>query len=974
MAVKFGNNAATLLASNASSSTTALTVVDGSVFPTLSGSDYTYITLEDVDANREIVKLTARSGNTLTVVRAQDGSSARAFSAADKCELRITAALLNDLNTDADTESVSISGDTMTGALLGTTASFSGSVTAASVVVSGNVDGRDVATDGTKLDGIEASATADQTNAEIRTAVEAASDSNVFTDDDHTKLNAIEASATADQTGAQIKTAYEAETNAFTDAQFTKLGGIEASATADQTAAEIRALVESATDSNVFTDADHTKLNAVEASADVTDAINVESAGALMDSELTAIASVKALNQGVATTDSPTFSNLTLSGTASVKVPSGTTAQRDGTPANGMFRYNSTNEQFEGYQSSAWGAIGGGGGSNTFTTDTFTGNGTVTAYALSQVINSENNLMVFIGGVFQQQSAYSIATASGVTTLTFSEAPANTREIVIYSIAGAVSGSNLNNDQFTANGSTTAFTLSIAPVHEANTMVFIDGVYQQKTDYAVSGTTLTFDAAPANSSVVEVSTFTQTDINVPVDGSVTSAKIASDVALAGNPTAATQATGNTTTRLATTAFVQQEVTTTATSIGTKLPLSGGTLTGTLQGTRVGIGVAAHSSAALNITTTDQHIRFNNGSELGIIDLDSDGELNIWAHGDGEVINLRTGSGAGSDIVKISPTGIDVTGNVTIPTGNKIAFDTDGYTYITEDVDERLRFYVASTEFMRMTNTGTDEIRLLPYGGTVYTSSLDVTGTVVSSGNVLVGNTDPTPYDRTSGNAIALGDGLISSAQSGGNAAIFNRMTNDGSIVQFRKDGAVVGSIGTDGGELYVGSGDVGLLYSGDTNAIIPFNPVTGGLNGSSVDLGLSGTKFKDLYLSGGVYLGGTGAANKLSDYETGTFSGTAQGSVYDGTYTKVGRICHISMTIDNTSSTGTQIASLPFSAKNGGTHFNGAQPTFNTTYNYDDMFIAPYNGGSACYGYSSAGVTLNASSGSVHVNFVYETD
>ena len=47
----------------------------------------------------------------------------------------------------------------------------------------------------TKLSGIEAGATADQTNAEIRAAVEAASDSNVFTDADHTKLNAIEASA-----------------------------------------------------------------------------------------------------------------------------------------------------------------------------------------------------------------------------------------------------------------------------------------------------------------------------------------------------------------------------------------------------------------------------------------------------------------------------------------------------------------------------------------------------------------------------------------------------------------------------------------------------------------------------------------------------------------------------------------------------------------------------------------------------------
>ena len=64
------------------------------------------------------------------------------------------------------------------------------------IVVSGNVDGRNVANDGTKLDGIEASATADQTAAEIRTLVESASDSNVFTDADHTKLNGIAANAT----------------------------------------------------------------------------------------------------------------------------------------------------------------------------------------------------------------------------------------------------------------------------------------------------------------------------------------------------------------------------------------------------------------------------------------------------------------------------------------------------------------------------------------------------------------------------------------------------------------------------------------------------------------------------------------------------------------------------------------------------------------------------------------------------------
>jgi len=96
------------------------------------------------------------------------------------------------------------------------------STTAASTSVAGLMS----AADKTKLDAIEASATADQTDAQIRAAVEAATDSNVFTDADHSKLNAIEASATADQTNTEIKTAYEAnsDTNAFTDANVTTLG------------------------------------------------------------------------------------------------------------------------------------------------------------------------------------------------------------------------------------------------------------------------------------------------------------------------------------------------------------------------------------------------------------------------------------------------------------------------------------------------------------------------------------------------------------------------------------------------------------------------------------------------------------------------------------------------------------------------------------------------------------------------------
>ena len=125
------------------------------------------------------------------------------------------------------------------------------------------------AADKTKLDGIETAATADQTAAEIRTLVESATDSNVFTDADHAKLNAIEAGATGDQSNAEIRAAVEAasDSNVFTDADHSKLNAIEAGATADQTGAEIKTAYEAESDTNAYTDAEKTKLSGIETSA-----------------------------------------------------------------------------------------------------------------------------------------------------------------------------------------------------------------------------------------------------------------------------------------------------------------------------------------------------------------------------------------------------------------------------------------------------------------------------------------------------------------------------------------------------------------------------------------------------------------------------------------------------------------------------------------------------------------------------------
>ena len=163
------------------------------------------------------------------------------------------------------------------------------------ITVSGTVDGRDVATDGTKLDTVETNAKDDQTAAEIRTLVESATDSNVFTDADHTKLNGIETAATADQTDAEIRTAVEAATdsNVFTDADHTKLDGIETAATADQTISEIKTLIAGSP-----LDASHLAANSVTTSE-------------IADGELTTLASMQSGTASVLAAGTTLTSTLT---------------------------------------------------------------------------------------------------------------------------------------------------------------------------------------------------------------------------------------------------------------------------------------------------------------------------------------------------------------------------------------------------------------------------------------------------------------------------------------------------------------------------------------------------------------------------------------------------------------------------------------------------------------------------------------
>ena len=328
----------------------------------------------------------------------------------------------------------------------------------------------------------------------------------------------------------------------------------------------------------------------------------------------------------------------------------------------------------------------------------------------------------------------------------------------------------------------------------------------------------------------------------------------------------------------------------------------------------------------------------------------------------------------------------------------------------------------------------------------------------SAGNMLVGKTSAN--NTTAGVTLygSVAPGAASFVREAGNTLVLNRLTSDGEILAFRKDGTTVGSIGvalsdnlyfsgvdagigcgtgsiypasttgqasdndTDlgtsstrfknlhlsgtayvgtsvnsigsaGGELYIahnGSTDSGLRFRGG-GEIIPANAGGSGTNGIS-NLGSAGFRFKDLYLSGGVYLGGTGAANKLEDYEEGTWtptitgatSGSATLTVNQASYTKVGRAVHVSCYIINANVTGLvgtiTVGGLPFTA-NG---FAMTKSGYCTLFSFDQQTIevAGYTENGQAYirlqkGSSITGITgtdaTAAGNGRIMMNFTYQT-
>ena len=119
----------------------------------------------------------------------------------------------------------------------------------------------------------------------------------------------------------------------------------------------------------------------------------------------------------------------------------------------------------------------------------------------------------------------------------------------------------------------------------------------------------------------------------------------------------------------------------------------------------------------------------------------------------------------------------------------------------------------------------------------------------SSGNVLVGKTNTT--FSTSGIELRAGNGGSRFIRSNAEPVLMNRTGSNGKVLGVYKDGTEVGSIGTDGGDMYLGTGITGVIFNDANNAILPYR--TNAEDDANIDIGHSNYRFQDLYLSGNAY-------------------------------------------------------------------------------------------------------------------------
>lgn len=245
-----------------------------------------------------------------------------------------------------------------------------------------------------------------------------------------------------------------------------------------------------------------------------------------------------------------------------------------------------------------------------------------------------------------------------------------------------------------------------------------------------------------------------------------------------------------------------------------------------------------------------------------------------------------------------------------------------------------------------------------------TGTLDVTGNLTADssatvdGNLLVGRNTVGVTGET-GHVIRGNDSVLFSRTGNSDASEVmqvNKNSYYGALVDLRYEGVVKGQIGfsTDGPAIGTSTRQIAV----HSDKLFPAQNYGSGLD-NTLDLGYSGGRWKDLFLSGGAYIGGTGAANYLDDYEEGTwtptltFGGSSTGITYNGSaggnagqFVKIGQMVWLWFNIylsNKGSATGDiRITGAPFTAAN--TYYNENGGSLHDWINFNSVrsYISTY--------------------------------
>jgi hypothetical protein len=538
-------------------------------------------------------------------------------------------------------------------------------------------------------------------------------------------------------------------------------------------------------------------------------------------------------------------------------------------------------------------------------------NGSLTQFDLdystvNQSVGDATQLIVSLNGIIQEPGiAYTLGIGGG--SIVFASAPASTDTCHIVLLGGvggtttptdgSVTASKLDSslkdyleETFTANGSQTTYTLTRAAIGSNSLLLSVDGILQPSTAYSVAGTTLTISPALPNTTNVRVVHLgVQSGVYIPAADSITSNQLAT---LNGN-----------------------------------LNFDDNAKAVFGEGSDLQIYHDGSNSYIADVGTGDFTLKANGtkilmetaGGET-LAEFINNGNVVLYSN---DVERLRTNG-----------TGIDVTGQVDV---NSVArIDSSGIVKSASGTEAS-----PSHSFLNDPDNGMFRVTTNTIG---FSTAGSEAMRIDASGNLLVGKTS-TNYNVTG--VQAFGAGYLHATadiSSGGQVVNINRKTSDGELINFRKDGTTVGSIGTDAGIIYAGGGDAFLGFDSTYNIIKPASTSTGGGSNGLLDLGGATRRFKDLYLSGGVYLGGTVAANKLDDYEEGTWtplfgdnSTTASnGGQFSATYVKIGKLVTVSADITTLTYSGADLNymyGLPFAGGVSGVGNGGGGIGYTTTTN-----------------------------------------